>query len=200
MAAQPAPSKRGLGQRLTAKAGPLPVWAWAAVILGAYLLYTHLHPATAATTTGATTDTTADTSDQTPVSAGDTGNPPASGGGDPGSNVNDTLLSQLSGFQSSIDALTGAVQSSQAFGADGGGSGSADYSGTGSISLPLIPAGTVAVPAAAPAPSSSVHPVATHYYTYAPGKAPKGQTLNEAPKAPPGKTLHFLKGKGYYYA
>jgi hypothetical protein len=48
----------GVGARLTAKVGPFPVWLWAALILGAYLLYTRLHPGTAtAATTAATTAT-----------------------------------------------------------------------------------------------------------------------------------------------
>lgn len=35
------------------------------------------------------------------------------------------------------------------------------------------------------------------YYTYAPGKAPKGQGANEI-KLAPGETLHYAEGKGYY--
>ena len=54
MAPAPSPSPKGspgrsLGARLGRKVGPLPVWLWAAAILGAYLLYTRLHPSTATT-------------------------------------------------------------------------------------------------------------------------------------------------------
>lgn len=67
MAPQPAPSPprkpgggRGIGARLTAKVGPLPVWAWAAAILAAYLLYTRMTSsgAVAPSTAGGTADTT----------------------------------------------------------------------------------------------------------------------------------------------
>lgn len=36
------------------------------------------------------------------------------------------------------------------------------------------------------------------YYTYAPGKAPKGQVKNQVPALKKGQTLHYTKGKGYY--
>lgn len=194
-ATPPAPGKkRSLGARLTGKVGPLPVWAWAALILGAYLLYSHFHQTAAAP---AATDTTSDTSmtdpNATPVGS-DTGNPPASGQGGVADNMTGDPLS------TSIDALTAAIQSSQAFneGAPGN-SGSADYSGAQPfINLPALPANTA--PAATVAAKPAAKPAPSRYYTYAPGKAPKGQTANQAPaKGPAGTTLHFAKGKGYYY-
>lgn len=95
----PAPARRqGLAGRLTAKVGPLPVWAWAAVILGAYLLYTRLHPA-AVTSPG---DTTA-----TPDTSGDSGaQSPSSGMGGTADNMNQALFDSLSANTSSLDALT----------------------------------------------------------------------------------------------
>lgn len=44
--------------------------------------------------------------------------------------------------------------------------------------------------------SSTAKPAPIKYYTYAPGKAPKGKVSAPAPKK--GQTLHFAKGKGYY--
>lgn len=202
---QTSAAKRSLGQRLNGKVGPLPAWAWAAIILGAYLAYTHFAGggAAAATTSTSTDATPSDvaSSDNTPVTS-DSGNPPASGGGGPADNVNDTLLSQLSGFGSSIDALTAAVQSAPAFQDVSGTSGSADFSGGSSplVTLPALPAPAAPKAAVKAAPKPAAKPVAVHYYTYAPGKAPKGQAGNQAPASVPGKTLHFTKGKGYYYA
>lgn len=201
----PSTKKRSLGARLTGKVGPLPVWAWAAVILGAYLLYSHFHPSTAAasSTTDSTSDTSSTDSNATPVGSS-SGNPPASGQGSTVDNMTGDPLS------TSIDALTQAVQQEQAF--LQGNSGSADYSGQsginpGSIDLPAIPDNsTPAAPAATPAPAKvapkpAAAPAPSRYYTYAPGKAPKGQAANQAPaKGPAGTTLHFLTGKGYYYA
>jgi hypothetical protein len=118
------PKSPSLGERLTAKAGPLPVWAWAALLLGAFLAYQHFHSSASSTTnagagtTGGTdnADTTgAAPSDLTPISP-DSGLPVGSSGqGGAADNINDTLLSQLSGFQASIDSLTAAVQSQDAF-------------------------------------------------------------------------------------
>lgn len=189
--AQSASSKRSLGQRLTAKAGPLPVWAWAAVILGAYLLYSHFHTAASSSSTTASTDgTSTDTTDQTPVTSDTSGNPPASGQGGPADNMTGDPLS------TSIDALTAAIQSSQAFsGSDPGNSGSQPW-----INLPDIPAVTPPKSTAAAIPKPAAKPAPSRYYTYAPGKAPKGQAANQAPaKGPAGTTLHFTKGKGYFY-
>ena len=191
-------AKRSLETRLTTKLGPLPVWAWAAVILGLYYAYTKLgksSPAAAPVSAPTTTDP-----NQTPVSA-DTSVPASSGGGgSPSSNLNDTLLSQLSGFQSSIDQLTAAVQTTAAFD-NPGSSGSIPWGNqpiTGLI--PGTPGGTVN-PNVSPPPYASSTPAGqkpapvvrkaapVRYYTYK-----KNVPLNR------GQTLHFTKGKGYYAA
>lgn len=56
-----------------------------------------------------------------------------------------------------------------------------------------------------PAAPSTPHPAVTNtkvaavkYYTYAPGKAPKGQVKNQVPALKKGQTLHYTKGKGYF--
>lgn len=138
---KPPKSKAGFANRLTAKVGPLPVWGWAAAILGAYLLYTRLRPASAAVPA---TDTTA-----TPDTSGDTGSQvPASGQGSAADNLNGTLLDQLGANTSSIDALTSQLL-------QGGGSysyGDAPAAGT--------PQGAVAQDGPASSPTVATHPVA----------------------------------------
>lgn len=97
---KPPKSKAGLGQRLTAKVGPLPVWGWAVAILGAYLLYTRLHPAAAAATSSTNSTATPDTSGDSASQV------PSSGQGSAADNMNGLLLDQLSANTSSLDALT----------------------------------------------------------------------------------------------
>lgn len=97
---KPPKSKAGLGQRLTAKVGPLPVWGWAVAILGAYLLYTRLHPAAAAATSSTNSTATPDTSGDSASQV------PSSGQGNAADNMNGLLLDQLSANTSSLDALT----------------------------------------------------------------------------------------------
>lgn len=91
-----------LERRLTAKVGPLPVWAWAAVILGGALLYLKLNPgATQAQAEGTTVANGDSSGAQQPNGGG------AAGGGLPSS----------MGDQP-VDFLTGGVQSTDA-GSDG---------------------------------------------------------------------------------
>jgi hypothetical protein len=118
---------KGLVGRFTAKVGPLPVWGWAALLLvGGYLAYRLFYQGGSSSSTTATpaTDTTGAGSD-----AGTAGSTPAGGdfSGSPSpdtqAGLNGDLLSQLSGFQNGLDALTAAVQSSPAFWPTGGDSG-----------------------------------------------------------------------------
>lgn len=197
------PPPRDLAGRFTAKVGPLPVWVWAALILvTGYLLY-RLTAGRTGTSTGAEPAGSAVDPNSTPVT-GDDGAPPASSGqGGAADNLNDGLLSQLSGFQSSIDSLTAAVQSSPAFwpGAGDAGSG-AEVPNTGAP--PPAPSTTTAPPASrlpAKPTARAAAPGKVRYYTFAPGKAPKTRKGDEAPaRGPAGTTLRFARGKGYYYA
>ena len=203
----PEPRAGGIVGRLTAKAGPLPVWAWALVILvGGYLAYRLLgnkagSSSTTADTTVEDTPTPAIDSDTTPV-GGDTGSPPGqSGMGSSADNLSADLYGQLTGLQGSVDALTSAVQLSPAFwpgDESTAGSGSGVPNGT----TPATPAKQAAAKKAPAKPAAKAKaPASVRYYTYAPGKAPKNQKGNEAPgKGPAGTTLRFAKGKGYYYA
>jgi hypothetical protein len=103
VAPSPSPKPKsggGLGKRLTRKVGPLPVWAWAAVILGAYLLWSRRSGG------AATADTTAPTPTATSAGSDSLAQVPASGQGSSADNLNGVLLDQLSANTSSLDALT----------------------------------------------------------------------------------------------
>lgn len=194
---------QGIKERLTAKAGPLPVWLWAVVILGAFLAWQHFRG-------GGDTAVGASTSDQTPVTTGgdassDVG---VAGGGSPASNVNDGLLSQLSGMQSSVDALTAQVQSMPAFSSDAGTAGSGStIPNDGSMFMdnqgppgglpeagppgpagPRGPAGKQA-PVVKPPAAKAKAPAKIRYYT-----------LKKNVPLKKGQTLHYTKGRGYYAA
>lgn len=102
-AASPPKSRKGLQARLTAKVGPLPVWLWAVAILGAYLLYAHLHPSSGSPAPDSSTA----------VSAGDstTGGAqvPSSGQGTPADNLSSGLLDAIGANTSAADALTSQI-------------------------------------------------------------------------------------------
>jgi hypothetical protein len=86
--APPQPARRGgpLGV-LTQKAGPLPVWAWAALALVAFVLYRRMHKSSASTQTpGAAAPT--DQTTYVPASTS-TATPPGGGIGQTGLNPND---------------------------------------------------------------------------------------------------------------
>lgn len=137
---KPPKTKAGVGARLTAKVGPLPVWGWAAAILGAYLLYTHFHPAAAAPATDAT---------PAPDTSGNTGSQvPASGQGSASDNLNGALLDQLSANTSSIDALTSQLLQ---------GSGSYSY---GDAPAAGTPQGAIAQDGPASSPTVAMQPTA----------------------------------------
>lgn len=195
----PTGNRRGVVQRFTAKAGPLPVWAWALLILVVgYLVYRLAGP-TSSSSSGSKAD---DAPDTTSAVTGDTGNPPAGGQGGPADNLNDSILSQLSGLSGQVDALTGLIQSTPAFDTGGGDSGSGSVTPNTGSSVPAAPS-KVTASTKAPARPSAHPPAPAHvrYYSFQPGKAPKGRKKDEAPaKGPAGTRLHFKRGKGYFYA
>ena len=220
--AKTSPRPRGLLARATAKVGPLPVWAWALLLLIAgYLVYRLSGAGQGSSSADGAPAGAAPDPNSTPISGGEDGAPPASGQGGAADNLNDGLLSQLSGFQGSIDTLTAAVQSSPAFWPGAGDSGSGSVvPNTGEMEVAPAPP-TVAAKTAAKAPArpaarakaaktaakAPARPAARatasgkmRYYTYT-GKAPKTRKRDEAPaRGPSGTTLHFVRGKGYYYA
>lgn len=106
-----APSKRSpsIAARLSRKVGPLPVWAWAAVILGAYFLYTRLHGGSSSSS-AASNSTPATPTDTT--SGSDSGaQVPVGGGGSPVDNSSANLLSAIGANQAALDQLTSQILS-----------------------------------------------------------------------------------------
>lgn len=138
-------NRRGLVTRLTTKVGPLPVWGWAAVILGAYLLYSRMRPPAA-------TKTDEVASASTPDGTTGAAQVPASGQGSSADNLSQTLLESLGANTSAIDALTAQVLSMPTpysnFGdAPAAGTPAADLGqGTGPASQPQTQAPTTTQP------------------------------------------------------
>lgn len=187
--------------RLTAKAGPLPVWAWALiVVVGGFIAYRVLgarNSTSSPSSSAQSPDTATQAIDENSTPVGmETGYPPASGQGNAADNLSSDLYSQLGGLQGSVDMLTSLVQLSPAFWP---GSDSGDTSNGTTPQAAQTPPKKSTVIASPKAGARA--PASTKYYTYAPGKAPKGKTANQAPgKGPAGTTLRFQRGRGYYYA
>lgn len=97
-------------QALTRKLGPLPVWAWAAAVLGVYLAYSRL-PSRAAASQTTAVPVTGSTS-----GAGSAAQEPSGGGGgSPATNMPLDLLTKLFGQQAgTIDSLLSQVLQTQA--------------------------------------------------------------------------------------
>jgi hypothetical protein len=138
-------SKRGLVNRLTAKVGPLPVWVWAAVILGAYLLYSRLGAQSTATTSPDAAS--ASTPDGTTGAA----QVPASGQGGAADNLSSSLLDSIGADTASIDALTSQILSMPTPYSNFG-DGPAAGTPAGDLGYGVGPAAQPTVTQAAPAP------------------------------------------------
>ena len=142
------PSSPGVVGRLTAKAGPLPVWAWAALILGAVFIYSRRHP-------GAKTDTTATPPDSSSSSGADS---VSSGQGGAGDNMSQPMFDSLAANTSSLDALTSQLLSLPV----GSGFGGVDpLPGDPGPAGPAGPAGAPG-PAATPTPAAAKPAAAAH--------------------------------------
>ena len=197
-------SRRSLGARMTAKVGPLPVWAWAVLLLAVgYLVYrlrgggsSSSSSTTTSSDTAGSTDTGSTTGSSTDLStAGDVG-PAAAGSSSPDVGQ---LSDQIAGLSAGLDSLTAAVQSSPAFWPGSGDAGSGSTVPNGNTPPP--PAATAPAQVKPAASTSTAAPARTRYWTYAPGKAPKNRKGDEAPAhGPRGTRLHFAAGRGYYYA
>lgn len=212
MAAPPPAKPNGIGARLTAKVGPLPVWAWALVLLiGGYLAYRLIGGSSSSTPAAAPSGASSDagsSADADTSAGGSDGAPPASGFG--ASSDSSDLAGYLSGLQGSVDSLTSAVQMSPAFWPTSGDAGSGAfipndgslYSSGGATASGTTPKATSVAASSPKTTAAKTAPTATiRYYTYAPGKAPASRKGDEAPaRGPAGTTLHFATGKGYYYA
>lgn len=103
-----ASDRKSIGARLTAKVGPLPVWGWAAVILGAYLLYTRVSSSSGSGGPAATDATGVTANDGTADSGAQV---PASGGGTPADNVSAQVADALNVNSGVLDALTSQILS-----------------------------------------------------------------------------------------
>lgn len=147
-----------LGERLTAKAGPLPVWGWAVLAVGGYFLYQHFKGSSASTSTSGTP---ASASTDTGAVSG------TSGQGNAADNVNSNLLAALlQESQSAQDALTQALYATYA-----GGSGSSSSQA-----------------AATTAPSTTTTSTTTNNYYYSTdtsGSTAAGQNSPPPPPPPP---------------
>ena len=109
------------GNALTHKVGPLPVWGWAAVIIGAYLLYRFLHKSSSTATT-ATTDGTINGSNNANGLVGTEG-ASVNGAGQIVDTATGTVLGTVSGGDNSTvttpgDWVTAAMQSVESLGFD----------------------------------------------------------------------------------
>lgn len=190
---------------------PLPVWlgvAAAGLLLGLYLR----HRSSQGTIASATAAPLSDPNAGLGSSTGDIGSAVSGGGvAPPSSGFDPTTMDNLlqgiaSGFaqqssseQNLVDAIGSLVYSIPSSGGSGASAPGSD------TSLPWIsydPYTTPTVKKKAPTPSKPKAPARApaKFYTYKPGKAPAGKKAQQAPKAPKGKTLHYAKGKGYYYA
>lgn len=126
------------GNALTRKLGPLPVWAWAVVVLGAWFLFFRTHAAAATTPVPVSRNT----------SGADSGaQPPASGQGSPADNMNSDLLNALlTNQKTSYNSLLTALQTMSAGGASGFGPG---YGAAPAAAAPAVAAANGAPPSAA---------------------------------------------------
>lgn len=111
MAPKPKPKRSpGLAARMTRKVGPLPVWAWAGLILAAYYLWSRRRGASSPASSSSAGSSDAAASDAATSAGSDAGaQVPSSGQGSPADNLSAPLLDQLSANTSAIDQLTQAV-------------------------------------------------------------------------------------------
>lgn len=146
--APPNPPSTGgsFADRLTRKVGPLPVWAWAAVILTVgYLIYRRSGGGAAAQTTTAPLSTSTSGTDTGAVSGG-------GGSGTPSSNLTPDLFGHIYDANvGTIDALTNAIVNQSALAASsleaGGPPGAVSQSGAASAPTVNAPGGAATPPA-----------------------------------------------------
>lgn len=134
---------------LTRKAGPLPVWVWAALVLVAGYVYLHRAPAAQG---GAQLP-------YTPASTGSTAQSPASGQGSPVDNGNSDLLDALGNNLASSDALLAALQAGGqggGYGVSSGGGANVGGSDTSTVTAPTQDSGTNNAPISPPPPPDTI--------------------------------------------
>lgn len=179
---------------LTRKAGPLPVWAWGALVVAAWFLFLRApHKASG----GASLP-------YTPASSSGA-QQPASGQGTPADNTNADLLNALlAGQKSSYDALLAALQYTTAAGATGAAGVPAGFGGGGAAPTSAFTAETVAPLNNAPADSLAPTPVyaadippdpTVISSTYKAGSALPTYVL---PSTVPGEAPQYFTPSGYF--
>lgn len=197
------PKKTTTAGKLNKKVGPFPLKYWIGIgIAAVFILWLYLRHRGGNTVEGAGETATPLTPiyPQQAASAGTpSANTPISQGLSP------DVLAQL-GIGMPTDYVTGTDLQSQL---DTLGSNVASQIAAATFSA--VPSSTTAAPANTPvavktatgAPVKKTNPTTKKapikYYTYAPGKAPKGKKANEIPVVK-GRKIQFKKGSGYYYA
>lgn len=145
------PSAAGgsIQDRLTRKLGPLPVWAWAAIVVGAAIAYSHFHAKTAAASTGPA-DTGQGAMAANPIDTG-AGVGGSAGAGGPMDNLSPdalaALYSSLGGFVGTTgtggaDATTAAASSTSALSTTDTAQASGGGTSSGAFLAPIPVAGT----------------------------------------------------------
>lgn len=183
---------------LQRKAGPLPVWAWGALGVGALLLWLYLRRDRAGEPQSAVQLVTGGGGpEQSAYSAPQTVTPAAS-------MLEPEVLYAITGrladlesrshqselyFDRQLGVLEDKVSRTVA---------ESTLGAPGQMAQPLPINVQVSTAPATPTPQKAVpvkQPAPSRYYTYRPGQAPKGRKGDEAPT---GARLGFVKGKGYY--
>ncbi len=133
----------------------MPVWGWAALVVGAYLAYTRFRKGANASVNSSPSSTGAAATDSTGGAGVDSSQAPASGGGGAGDNLSSDLLAAINGLgagqQAGFDQLASTLNGLQAY--DGYGGGFTDTGSTGTVGEPG-PQGPPGPPGAA----GPVHP------------------------------------------
>lgn len=196
------PSQGKGGGKLNKKYGPLPLKIWLGILAGiallAYLYYRHKNNATPALTN----DATGYSPLVSPQQAASAGTP--SPNSPPASQLDPSTLDAL-GLTPATDYVTTSDLQSQL---DNLQSGMAASIAAATLTGPQGPPGAPGKDAKTPAATKNAHPVAkathptgnsvaTRYFTFAPGKAPKGKKTQEI-KLKKGQSLKYKPGKGYY--
>ena len=203
--ATPPPSSKS-GSPLTRKVGPLPLWAWFAILaVGVFFFYSRKGSGSqvqASTVQAATPET----SSGLVPSAG------SSGGGSGSDQATSDLLSAYGSQQSSLlDALTASesnlmqlAQSQLAYNASQTTNGAVDTStGANAGSQPggsNAPTFNFSFPGITNATSTTKAGAAKAKAAATPSKPPTYSTYKRNVTLKPGQTVHFRTGKGYYAA
>lgn len=186
----PPASKKPPLKALGKKAGPLPIWAWALLgagtLLAVFLLLRR---------------NTQQRGSEVQLVSGGAGNPQdAPSGGYPrgvtpaAQMLNDDVLYEIASGLSTLQVGQRELGTSFAEQSAGLKEHVTQTVTAAALQPPAIVTPTAAAAGSAPKITGN-QPAPARYFTYKPGKAPRGRKADEAPK---GKRLGFESGKGYY--